>query len=157
MDGIESTTSVVSGLETPEQLQLRKKEGTGTETPDTVERPKSLYTVLEEKQTTVPTTAMFGSSHTYVLPSATAAQTASGPKGSKKPEAKKAGEVEVAFTPEELESLDAATLKRKYENQVEVEKAATRAERQEVADVIEEESRKKRKKTGNKDKKKYKF
>jgi len=153
--GMESTTSLASGLDTPEQLQLRKKDGTGTETPETVERPKALYTVLEEKQTNIPTTAMFGSSHTYVLPGATTAPLTVA-KESKRKEAKKPGEVAVAFTPEELENLDAATLKRKYDAQVETEKAQTRVDRADINEVIEEQSRKKRRKE-TKDKKKYKF
>jgi len=157
--GLESTTSVASGLDTPETIQLRKqKDGTGTETPDTVDpRPKALYTVLEEKPTSVPTNAMFGSAHTYVLPSASSAPPTTS-KDSKRKEAKKPGEVAVAFTPEELENLDAGTLKRKYDAQLEAEKAATRVDRTDINEVIEEQSRKKRRKETGKDKgKKYKF
>jgi len=153
--GMESTTSVASGLDTPEQLQLRKqqKDGTGTETPE--ERPKALYTILEEKPSVVPTNAMFGSSHTYVVPAATTAPLTMLKENQKRKEAKKPGEVAVAFTPEELENLDAATLKRKYEAQVETEKAQSRVDRSEINEVIEEQRKKKRKET--KDKKKYKF
>jgi len=45
--GIESTVSSL-GLETPQTIQLRKRDGTGTETPDSMRR--ELYTVLEQKE-----------------------------------------------------------------------------------------------------------
>lgn len=45
--GTESTVSSL-GLETPQSIQLRKKDGTGTETPDSVRR--DLYTILEQKE-----------------------------------------------------------------------------------------------------------
>uniref|UniRef100_A0AAV1VIP5 PSP proline-rich domain-containing protein n=1 Tax=Peronospora matthiolae TaxID=2874970 RepID=A0AAV1VIP5_9STRA len=62
VDGI---SSVASGLTTPGVVDLRKGIR-GTETPDT---PQQLYTVLEQKDTSVGT-SLYGSAHAYVLPSA---------------------------------------------------------------------------------------
>jgi splicing factor 3B subunit 2 len=60
--GIASVSSLASGLETPETVQLRKR---GTETPDA--SGQHLYQVLQQQQTSVGS-GMFGSSHTYVYP-----------------------------------------------------------------------------------------
>jgi splicing factor 3B subunit 2 len=73
--GIDSVTSGISsassGMETPESINLRKKDGTGTETPDSIKAssaPRALYQVLEEKKATVGSGSLFGSAHTYALP-----------------------------------------------------------------------------------------
>ncbi|CAI5728168.1 unnamed protein product [Peronospora destructor] len=62
VDGI---SSVASGLTTPGIVDLRKGIR-GTETPDA---PQQLYTVLEQKETSVGT-SLYGSGHAYVVPSA---------------------------------------------------------------------------------------
>jgi hypothetical protein len=72
---------------------------------------------------------------------------------------KAAGAVDVALNPEDLESLDAVTLKRKYEAQLEAETVSK--EREDVSDIMEENRLKKRKTATKDDKKKgkskYKF
>nr|CCA26273.1 conserved hypothetical protein [Albugo laibachii Nc14] len=68
-DGI---SSVNSGLTTPGVVDLRKGIR-GTETPD---QPQQLYTVLPQQQASVGT-ALYGSAHSYVVPSANAEGTAS--------------------------------------------------------------------------------
>jgi len=151
-EGTESVSSVASGVETPEAIPLRKTDGTGTETPEAV-RTGPGYTVLEQKPVTGGT-GFFPSQHTYVLGSAAA--TSASTEQEKKLEAKrqqKTGQVDVALKPEELENLDAATLKRKYEQQLETEKANLASQKQDVSDVFEEENRKKKRKL-NKEKKK---
>ncbi|KAI9998898.1 hypothetical protein PInf_003560 [Phytophthora infestans] len=60
VDGI---SSVASGLTTPGVVDLRKGIR-GTETPD---EPQQLYTVLEQKETSVGT-SLYGSGHAYVVP-----------------------------------------------------------------------------------------
>jgi len=99
----------------------------------------------------------FPSQHTYVVGSAgTTAVT----EQEKKLEAKrqqKTGQVDVALKPEELENLDAATLKRKYEQQLEQEKAQAQQQKQDVSDVIEEENRKKKRKVSKEKKKSRTF
>ncbi|KAL4138517.1 hypothetical protein PRIC2_002022 [Phytophthora ramorum] len=59
-DGI---SSVASGLTTPGVVDLRKGIR-GTDTPDV---PQQLYTVLEQKETSVGT-SLYGSGHAYVVP-----------------------------------------------------------------------------------------
>lgn len=144
--GITSVTSGISGLETPEKLELRKKDGTGTETPEEVRGThKTLYTELKEKAVSVGS-GLFGTDKTYEVPvDATDRQLAAA-------KASRRGEVEVALNPDELASLDAATLKRKYETQLEIAKAAVAANREDVSDVIAEHAKKKRK-TKDSDKK----
>jgi hypothetical protein len=94
-----------TGLETPDTIDLRKK---------TADRP--LYQVLEEKEASVGG-AMMGSSHTYVIPGATASSRAV----DKLPAAVGAGvakakvDVSVTLRPEELEGLDEDAIKAKYE------------------------------------------
>ena len=64
MDG--GVSSMVSGLETPDAIDLRKR--AGVETPDTA--PRELYHVIQEKSAHAAGAQIFGSEKTYVLPSA---------------------------------------------------------------------------------------
>jgi len=156
MDTEGGTASTVSGLTTPELLNLRKADGTGTETPDTLRRgPQQLYHVLEEKKTSVGG-AMFGTQHTYVLPGDAAASAAASAQSEQEKRvemlrARARGQVDVALNPEELEGLDAASLKRKYEAQLSAEQAAKKAALTADDDDEDEEEggrKKKRKKAG---------
>jgi splicing factor 3B subunit 2 len=66
--GIESQVSGLStpsGLVTPDHVDIRRKDGTGSETPTEV---RSLYTVVEEKKTAIGG-GLFSTDRTYVLPS----------------------------------------------------------------------------------------
>jgi len=169
--GIKSVSSVASGMETPEAIQLRKKDkdGTGTETPDSVrdvrKQPKQLYTVIEEKKAAVGS-SLFGTEKTYVIPPAgagAAVPTAAETEAEKK-KAKALGQVNVALNPEELEGLDAATLKKKYDAQIEVEKKTEKeqqaAKQSGIDEAVDEERQKKKRKTKQdkeKKKDKYKF
>ena len=67
--------------------------------------------MLEQKGTNVGSNQMFGSQHTYVMPDAATEQE----KRIAAKQAKARGEVALSLNPEELESLDATTLKRKYD------------------------------------------
>ena len=51
------------------------QDGAGAETPTAPVPQKSLYTVLEEKKTSVSSNQLFGAARTYVLPSAGASGT----------------------------------------------------------------------------------
>eukprot|EP00457_Paulinella_chromatophora_P015000 gb/GEZN01015522.1/.p1 GENE.gb/GEZN01015522.1/~~gb/GEZN01015522.1/.p1 ORF type:complete len:206 (-),score=62.70 gb/GEZN01015522.1/:152-769(-) len=142
-DGITTSESTMSGMgtETPQTLQLRKQDGgTGAETPQAPVQQKSLYTVFEEKKTTVGAGQLFGSQHTYVLPTG----------GVGMGDVKRApGQVDVSLNPDELEGLDAQTLKRKYDTQVEASRAADVESRAELSAVAQEEMQKRKKrKTG---------
>ncbi|KAJ0396534.1 hypothetical protein P43SY_003745 [Pythium insidiosum] len=72
VDGITSVSSISSGLTTPGGVIDMRKGTRGTETPDV---PQQLYTVLEQRESSVGT-ALYGSGHGYVLPGAGAAGTA---------------------------------------------------------------------------------
>jgi splicing factor 3B subunit 2 len=154
-DNAAGMASVVPGEATPDIIQLRKRDGTGTETPDTINR--SLFTVLEEKKDSVGG-SFFGTTHTYVVPpsSGQSAEAAEMERRREERKRKILGQVNVALNPEDLEDLDAATLKRKYDAQVEAEKAAIAAERDDVSGVAEE-MRKKKRKTADKKKTDFKF
>eukprot|EP00823_Brevimastigomonas_motovehiculus_P002045 TRINITY_DN131_c8_g1_i1.p1 TRINITY_DN131_c8_g1~~TRINITY_DN131_c8_g1_i1.p1 ORF type:complete len:218 (+),score=109.78 TRINITY_DN131_c8_g1_i1:75-656(+) len=184
--GLESVVSSVSGLVTPQILPLRKTDGTGTETPET---QRTLFTVLEEKKISVGT-AMFGSEKTYVLPtqftSHSAPPSTSGSMAStsssslstsvsssavsflqeaqRKTEAKRKemkGEVVLNLLPEELEKVDAAMLKDKYDKTVQAQKVQQQAAHADIDEVMEEETKKKKRKMAGdskkKDKDKFKF
>ena len=73
----------------------------------------------------------FGSSHAYAVPKGKGA-------------AAQAGGVDVTLDPAELESLDEATLKGRYEQQKASRSRETAAE--DVSDIIEEQERKRRRK-----------
>jgi len=140
--GISSISSVPSGLATPDSLHLRKAGADGASTPSGLDTPESvssgqqLFTVLEQRENKVGGSA-FGSSHTYNVP---------GSKGA----AKGGGQAGVAVTldPAELEKLDEATLKARYEDQRKAERDANAPE--DVSDIIEEQERKRRRKEGAK-------
>lgn len=169
-DGTASTMSAMSGLTTPEVLNLRKSaDGTGTETPDTIaQKPKNLYQVLEEKKITGQSGGViFGSQHTYVMPDGNAqmslqSQLTDQEKRVLAQQAKNRGQVDVALNPDELDSLDAHALKRKYDTRIQedaeaTKKALTAADNDD--DDEDGQRKKKRKKGGEKDKayKDFKF
>ena len=139
--GISSVSSMPSGLATPDSVHLRKMGAdgamtplstTGTDTPEsmTSAEQQKLFHVLEQKGSKVGGSA-FGSSHTYAVPKAGGA-----PKGK--------GGVDVTLDPAELEKLDEATLKARYDEQQKAAKAAAAPE--DVSDIIEEQERKRRRK-----------
>ena len=150
--GIESVSSISSGMETPETLQLRKKDGTGTETPDTIQQgaTKQLYQVLEEKKTSVGG-ALFGTSHTYVVPSETSATE----RRAREAKKVKQAAVDLALTPDEIANMNPEALKDKYDAELQKEKNARAAQKEDVSDVIAEETRKR--KRNSKKKSKFKF
>lgn len=64
VDGTASVSSIASGLTTPGGVVDMRKGVRGTDTPDV---PQQLYTVLEQKETSVGT-SLYGSGHGYVVP-----------------------------------------------------------------------------------------
>jgi len=154
--GMESVSSMTSsGMETPESIQLRKEKEEDTTTEGSSQAPKSLYTVLDEKKSGVGASQLFGSQHTYVLPTNKDSESEKRVAAAK---SKASEAVNVNLNPEDLENLDAVTLKRKYEAQLEAENMSKRPPSDDVSDVIEENRLKKRKTVGkDKKKQKYKF
>ena len=130
--GIASISTVPSGLETPDVLDLRKQQAAGPARP--------LFQVLEERAVAVSQAAIMGSSHAYVVPPAAAPAAAAGTSAAaaapaaaaaRRPAGRaEAGEDAVAVTlrPEELEELDESTLAAKYARQLEEENAAAAPE-----------------------------
>lgn len=119
-------SSVGGGLETPGEIELRKKKEiedameTGGETP-------ALFHVLNEKRTNVGA-SMMGSAHTYDL-------------GLQTP--KKAGEgVEITLDPSELE-LEPAAMAAKYDDTIKEREAANR---EDLSDMVAEHAAKKKRK-----------
>lgn len=102
MDGV---TSTISGMETPEVMQLRKGQKGGAESVDTPVSSE-LYQVLEQQETSSRGQLM-GSSYKYVMP--TAGRKASAATG-----------VEISLDPSEVGNLDKDVLAVKYQDQVEV-------------------------------------
>lgn len=62
-------SSIPSGLDTPEVVDLRKRQGITTPSVPAVLPPGQLYTVLEQKQVNVGSGIM-GTDHVYVVPGA---------------------------------------------------------------------------------------
>jgi splicing factor 3B subunit 2 len=157
--GTESVSGFAStaGLDTPSDIELRKRTGLETPSEAPMQMRKQLYTVLEQQESKVGG-ALYGSSHTYAVP---AAGDDSRPDFVRTQLAAAAAEdagVSIALAPEELENLDAAGLKQKYQEQLEMSKAARSAQREDYSDILEEEAaKKKRKADGQKGEKAKKF
>ena len=138
--GISSVSSAPSGIATPDSVHLRKMQqgglntptDSGMDTPDSVPN-QQLYQVLEQTSAKVGGSA-FGSSHGYAVPGSKGKAAAGGGKPG----------VEMALDPAELEGLDAAQLKAKYDELRKAEQDANAPE--DVSDIIEEQERKRRKK-----------
>ncbi|KAK9821340.1 hypothetical protein WJX81_008291 [Elliptochloris bilobata] len=139
-DGLASVasgySSLPSGIETPEVLDLRKAKAIG----GGVSEARPLYTVLEQQAAAVGTNLM-GSDHTYVIPPAAAGATPTAPRvapGQKRVDALQpggaVGDVEVALDPAELEGLDEAGVRALYEQRLEEQRAAH--SREDFSDLV---------------------
>ncbi|KAL3134731.1 hypothetical protein ABBQ32_007731 [Trebouxia sp. C0010 RCD-2024] len=134
-DGLASVggvSSLPSGLETPEVIDLRKAKAGGD---------KHLYTVLEQQQAQIAQGHLMGSDHTYVIPQAGGAA----PSMERRPQGGAAkrlemlrqqnpSDVDVAITPEELEGLDEASIQALYNQRVAEERA--RNAREDFSDLV---------------------
>jgi len=136
-------SSVMSGMETPESLDLRKTPmGTGDSTPDA---PKQLYQVIGQTAAGAAKGFM-ASTHAYDM-STVGGAAQSDPMGLARAKvdardklglATKGNQaVEVALNPDELESLDEEGLKRKYAEQQAANKQST-SQGDDYSDVLEE-------------------
>ncbi|CAG8602971.1 15286_t:CDS:10, partial [Dentiscutata heterogama] len=151
-------SSVPSGLETPEYIELRKFQAStatqqspalpsGLETPDIIElrkyskpdedEPKPLYTVLPQKDTNI--SGFMGSQHAYDL---SAAATTGGVKGAKR---KVVGTgIDVALDPSEMANLDEETLRAIFEEAQQANKPE--GSREDFSDLVAEHASKQAKK-----------
>lgn len=134
--GVESVaSSVISGMVTPDTFDLRK--GISSETPEVdLRKPKQLYQVLEQQEASVGN-ALYGSSHTYKIPTASSASAAVASHLTD-------GRVDVTISADELATMDDAALARKYDEQMEAVKALRSTE--DVSDIVLEEMRKRKRK-----------
>jgi len=125
-------TSVPLGMETPDQIELRKRRiedamDQGGDTP-------ALYQVLPEKKAAPVGGAMMGSAHVYDL---------TGVPAPKKPGEKVSTEaVEVSLNPEELD-LDTAAMQAKYEQTVREQQS--QLEKEDLSDMVAAHAAKQRK------------
>ncbi|CAG5114754.1 unnamed protein product, partial [Candidula unifasciata] len=123
-------TSVPVGMETPDQIELRKRRiedamDQGGDTP-------ALYQVLPEKKAAPVGAAMMGSAHVYDI---SAIQKKPGDKGA-------AETVEVSLNPEELD-LDTAAMQAKYEQTVREQQS--QLEKEDLSDMVAAHAAKQRK------------
>ena len=102
------------GLSTPAAINLRKyADGAGTETPNTVHsstHTPQLFTVLDERPIMERGSGLLPLTHTYHISAVDEQQHAA-------VDRRAGGGVELSLDPADLDSLDAPTLKRKYEQQ----------------------------------------
>ena len=164
--GIQSMSSIQTGVETPEvPLDLRKRSG-----PVGGAEPQ-LYQVLASKETSVGEGNLMGSAHAYVVPGAAAAAAAAagdvaGAVPGSKREAKLAAAggipdgTAIALNPEDLErGVDDATVAARYAAEREAERAAAAPE--DFSDMVAENARARKRKAEAKkkesDAKKFKF
>ncbi|CAG8445068.1 2051_t:CDS:10 [Scutellospora calospora] len=152
-------SSVPSGLETPEYIELRKFQAStattqqpilasGLETPDIIElrkyskpdedEPKALYTVLPQKDTSI--SGFMGSQHAYDL---TAASTATGGVKGTKRKVVGAG-IDVALDPSEMANLDEETLRAIFEEAQQANQPE--GSREDFSDMVAEHANKQAKK-----------
>lgn len=151
-------SSIASGLETPDHIELRKDR-----VRDEDDGPKQLYQVLPEVQKNI--TGFMGSQHGYDLTKIDKPTIAPPPgRSSSSSSKRKAGEnVDVAFDPSELESgLDEATLRAKYDAQMKAKKPVGAGE-EDLSDMYAEHASRQAKKAKTQDsrkegkKKEFKF
>jgi len=141
-------SSVPSGMETPDMIELRKKKiedaMEGGDTPQ-------LYQVIPEKATGIGR-SMMGSSHVYDMSRRPAATTTTDTRGGVEAEG-----IEIALNPEELE-MDSSAMAAKFEQQVREQQIG----KEDFSDLVAEHAVKQKKKRkaqtqdGNKPTKKYK-
>jgi len=147
-------SSVVSGMETPESLDLRKSRGEGTGDTTPSEAPKALYQVLSTQDAGSARGQFMASTHTYDM------ATIAPPKEPKVDPRDKLGlaskanqSVELALAPEELEGLDEEQLKAKFDAKQAEDKESAKGE--DYSDIMEEgEKKRKAKQVSREDKSK---
>ncbi|XP_052005534.1 splicing factor 3B subunit 2-like isoform X2 [Xyrauchen texanus] len=129
-------SSVTTGMETPELIELRKKKieeaMDGNETPQ-------LFTVLPERRTGPVGAAMMASTHIYDMSASVSGRKVGGVSGL-------VGDsqgVEVALAPEELE-LDPMAMTQKYEEHVREQQA--QVEKEDFSDMVAEHAAKQKQK-----------
>jgi len=136
-------SSIISGIETPDNLDLRKaRDTTGDSTP--VE-PKQLYQVIGEKEAGSARGQFMASSHTYDLSGAKAdvpddnhglARAKVDARDKLGLAAKGNQAVDIALNPDELEGLDEEALKAKYNEAANANKKDTSGE--DYSDILQE-------------------
>lgn len=117
------TSSLPSGIETPDTVNLRK----ATESAE----PRPLYQVLEQKAVPIAPGTIMGTDHVYVIPGATEKAKEKRVGDKKRQEAMRGmavEDVEVALTAEELEGLTAEEIQRLYDSRMAEEKAKAQPE-----------------------------
>ena len=128
---IASMSSLASGLETPDAIDLRK-DSSG---------PKQLFTVLEQKEARVGS-GLMGSSHGYVVPGegGGAAEGEARPKGAGADLLRKESDVQVQLDPKDLESDEAmqAALKKKFDDAQATE--AQKRSREDFSDMVSDQA-----------------
>jgi splicing factor 3B subunit 2 len=140
-DGI---SSVPSGLETPDTIDLRKARKE-TEEDNT---PKQLFTVLEQTATKVGSAA-YGSSHKYVIPEGKEKAKEGAVKSKDKVDlikSQKTEKVDITLNPSEVEDMDTLSddlLKKKWDQRMQEKADAEKGE--DMSDIVAEQARKKRK------------
>jgi len=146
-------SSVISGMETPESLDLRKRNTpAGSTTPGDSSQgtmvssePKQLYQVLEQKDASA-LGGLMGSTHKYSVPSMDKGT------GAKLVQKQQVEGVQIALDPSEMEGLDAETLAAKYQQAQDAAKASQQGE--DYSDIIEENEKKRKMQADRQDKSK---
>eukprot|EP01133_Synstelium_polycarpum_P010565 gene10565-12290_t len=135
----EGISSVPSGLETPDTIDIKKSKFVG-EDPS---QPRQLYQVLEQSNT-----------------ASTSSSSSSGKNKVEIFKSQKTAPVEITLNPSELEDmngLDEDLLKKKYEQAVASEKGTPKS-KEDYSDIIDEQTKKRKSNQSKDDKsKKYKF
>ena len=112
-------SSLPSGLETPDAIDLRKASDKAV---------KQLYTVLEQKHANVDHGALMGSDHVYVVPDKEKWPVGSSDKRRPAESSQKSGDVEVTLDPAELEGLDEDAIQQLYAEKLKEARAVRRKE-----------------------------
>ncbi|ORX61406.1 DUF382-domain-containing protein [Hesseltinella vesiculosa] len=150
--GMTSVSTIASGLETPDVVELRKERRTVPMSAD--EPPKQLYQVLQETDKSV--SGLMGSQHGYEL--ANVEKPVIAPTTGRIFK-RKHDEVDVAFDPSELEAgLDESTLRAKYNQQVSSKVPGANGE--DLSDMVAEHANrqtKKKKQERTRKEKEFKF
>jgi len=143
---VQSGTASVGGYETPESIDLRKQKL--LKAPVVSDGPKQLYQELKQVDAPVGN-ATFGSQHRYVMPGKEERVVMM--KG------QKSEKMEVSLDPNELDAEEGITedlIRKKYDDSLQLEKAAHRKE--DLSDLVASDSAKRKRKAKDK-KKEFRF
>eukprot|EP00004_Rigifila_ramosa_P009687 TRINITY_DN2132_c0_g1_i1.p1 TRINITY_DN2132_c0_g1~~TRINITY_DN2132_c0_g1_i1.p1 ORF type:complete len:574 (+),score=161.23 TRINITY_DN2132_c0_g1_i1:78-1724(+) len=132
---VSNASSIPSGIQTPQHIDLRKDKRAGLDSDD-----RNLFTVLPQKETGVGQST-FGSAHTYVVPGST--KGAAGAQRVDLMKSQKTEGIDVALDPDELADMTDDTIRQRFDDEMRAKRGdADKGE--DLSDLFAEQERKRK-------------